>query len=127
MQIEWSYEPTNAESGALRDDQKIMRAEALIDARTREGEVRRDSSPFHYPLEDKLVFGIGFLTGALSRLVLRPHVLTPFKQDGARFLGRALLQFAGRRAGGATGCVRTGARAARALPGRHRAAARRLA
>lgn len=77
VQIEWGHEPPNAELGALRDDQKIMRAEAFIDARTRDDEVRRDPSPFHHLLDDKPVFGPGLLAGALSRLVLRPYVLSP--------------------------------------------------
>ena len=80
VQIEWGHEPPNAELKDLRDDQKIMRAEGFIDARTRYDEVRRDPSPFHHPLETKPAFGPGLLTGALSRLVLRPYVLTPFKQ-----------------------------------------------
>lgn len=80
VQIEWGHEPPNAELGALRDDQKIMRAENTIDARTRYDEVRGDPSPYHHRLEDRPALGLGLLTEALSRFVLRPHVLTPFKQ-----------------------------------------------
>lgn len=76
VMIEWGHEPPEPPPGGLRGDQKVRRAENFLDETTDPARAGGDPSRFDHPLGEPGPF----LTELVSRRLLRPRLLTPFKQ-----------------------------------------------
>ncbi len=76
--LEWGHEPPGSPD-TLRPDQLLTRAENFINEQTSYASSKADPSPYNHVLEadDPSAFHFGALA---SRWLLRPYVLTPFKE-----------------------------------------------
>lgn len=79
IEIEWGHKPPNP-SGALRPDQQITDAENAINDATSYARVRADPSPYNHLLDVGAELRDVHLTEVVSKWLLRPLVLTPFKE-----------------------------------------------
>ena len=81
--LEWGHEPPPGSPGSpngLRPDQLITRAENFINEQTSYAAIKADPSPYEHVLtaqDDLSELHVGALA---SRWLLRPYVLTPFKE-----------------------------------------------
>lgn len=76
--LEWGHEPPPPAN--LRPDQLITRAENFINEQTSYTAVKADPSPYNHVLDHKDELGRFHLSELASKLLLRPYVITPFKE-----------------------------------------------
>ena len=77
--LEWGHEPPGSPN-ELRPDQLLTRAENFINEQTSYASLKTDPSPYNHMLTPKDDLGELRVGALASRWLLRPYLLTPFKE-----------------------------------------------